>query len=328
VLSRGYTWAEPDYAITQPNTLFRLASVSKMFTSAAIYELLQAHKVNAGDKVFPMLGLAPLPGQTPPPNLNDITVQNLIDHLGGWDATLAAFDPVFASRTIGTFFGLSTFPSKRQIAQYMVGQPLQFTPGTNPNLKDAKGNPRNPYSNFGYVMLGLVVEHVSGKNFIDYVQQQTCAPLGISDVFLGRTLMSLKRSNEALAEDPSLSLTALDPTSTLLLPSAYGGFIVETMDSGGGLIASTPSLARFVHHYAAWGASLRAPGAARTGSESGTRTRVGSRPNGFDYAFTFNTRYNLEGSVDAKGTEYIDHFGSDLEALLDATMLAGASAGG
>jgi len=98
VLSRGYTWAEPDYAITQPGTLFRLASVSKMFTSAAIYELLQANKVSATDKVFPMLGLTPLAGQTPDPQLKDITVQNLIDHKGGWDAKLAGnFDPVFAS---------------------------------------------------------------------------------------------------------------------------------------------------------------------------------------------------------------------------------------
>jgi CubicO group peptidase (beta-lactamase class C family) len=326
VLSRGYTWAEPDYAITQPGTLFRLASVSKMFTSAAIYELLQANKVSATDKVFPMLGLTPLAGQTPDPQLKDITVQNLIDHKGGWDAKLAGnFDPVFASRTIATALGLNEFPTKRQMAQYMVGQKLQFAPGSNPNLKDSQGNPRGPYSNFGFVMLGLVIEHVSGKTFIDDVKQATCAPLGISDVFLGQTLMSHKRPDEALAEDPGLTPTAFDPNSSLLLPAAYGGFIVETMDSGGGLIASTPALVHFAHHYAAWGAALRSSGSsARTGSEPGARTRVGSRSNGFDYAFALNTRYNLEGAIDSNGTDYIDKFGSDLEVLLDATALPGA----
>jgi CubicO group peptidase (beta-lactamase class C family) len=324
-LSRGYTWAEPGYPITQPNTLFRLASVSKAFASAAIYELLKANKVQANDKVFPMLNLSPLPGQTADNRLNNITVQNLIDHLGGWDATLAGFDPVFSSRTIATAMGLNTFPSKRQMAQYMVGKPLQFTPGVKPNLVDSQGRPRGPYSNFGYVMIGLVVEHVTGKTFTDYLKQSILAPLGIQDVFLGGTQMSQRRANEALAEDPGLGLTALDPNSNQLLPSAYGGFIVETMDSGGGLIASVPAVARLAHHYAAWGAALRAPGSARTGSEPGTRTRVGSRGNGVDYAFAFNTRYNLENVVNPNtGIEYIDQFGSDLEALIDSTMFADA----
>jgi CubicO group peptidase (beta-lactamase class C family) len=319
--ARGYTWAEPGYAITQPNTLFRLASVSKALTSAAIYELLKAKKIDKDAPVFPMLGLTPLAGQTPDPRLNSITVQNLIDHTGGWDATLAGFDPVFASRTIAKAMNVQT-PTKRQIAQYMVGQPLQFQPGTKPNLKDASGNPRGPYSNFGYVMLGLVVEHADQPlSFTDHVKQKVLDPLGIQDVFLARTLMSKRRPNEVLSEDPGLNLTALDAGSNVLLPEAYGGFVLETMDAGGGLLATPSALVQFLHTYAAWGAAPRSPKSARTGSEPGTRTRIGSRPNGIDYAFAFNTRVNIEQTVDAKGTEYIDKFGSDLEATLDATTL-------
>jgi hypothetical protein len=168
------------------------------------------------------------------------------------------------------------------------------------------------------VLLGLVIEHVTTMPFINYVQK-IVGPLGISDVFVAGTLMSHRRPNEALAEDPGLNVTALDLNSNQLLPAAYGGFMLETMDSGGGLIASTPSLVQLVHHYAAWGAALRSPGTARTGSETGTRTRIRSRPNGFDYAFTFNTRYNLENVVDNKGLQYIDKFGNDLELLLDST---------
>jgi CubicO group peptidase (beta-lactamase class C family) len=320
LLSRGYTWAESGYPITRPNTLFRLASVSKAFTSAAIYTLLQAGTVHAGDKVFPMLGIKPfkpLPNPPADPRYNDITVQNLIDHLGGFDATLSKFDPVFGSRTIGQAMQLNTYPSKLQMASYMMGRvPLVFAPGTTPNLTDAKGNKRNPYSNFGYVMLGLVVEHATKKSFTDYVKQSVLATLGISDVYLAATLMANRRPNEALAEAPNVVPTALDPNSNALLPVAYGGFVLETMDSGGGLIASVPAVTDLVHHYAAWGAGPRAP-SARTGSEDGTRTRTGSLPNGVDYAFAFNTRWNLENAVDAKGTEYIDKFGSDLEAMLN-----------
>jgi len=124
-------------------------------------------------------------------------------------------------------------------------------------------------------MLGLVIEHVSGKTFIDDVKQATCAPLGISDVFLGQTLMSHKRPDEALAEDPGLTPTAFDPNSSLLLPAAYGGFIVETMDSGGGLIASTPALVHFAHHYAAWGAALRLIGVVSPHRQRAWRTHPG-----------------------------------------------------
>ena len=57
LFARGYTWAEPDYPVTQPNSPFRLASVSKAFTAAVIYELLQAKKLELGLPVFPWLGL-------------------------------------------------------------------------------------------------------------------------------------------------------------------------------------------------------------------------------------------------------------------------------
>ena len=57
-----------------------------------------------------------------------------------------------------------------------------------------------PNSNFGYVLLGLVIEHVTTMSFINYVQK-IVGPLGISDVFVAGTLMSQRRPNEALAED-------------------------------------------------------------------------------------------------------------------------------
>jgi CubicO group peptidase (beta-lactamase class C family) len=308
VFSRGYTWAEPDYAITQPDTLFRLASVSKMFTAGAIYELKKAGLVSGSDKPFRMLNLSAPSGMTANSDVYGITIKDLLDHKGGWDSDKSGFDPVFASRDIGKAMGLSTYPSKKQMAEYMVAQKLQHTPGST-----------YAYSNFGYVMLGLVIEHLSGKDYEEYVKN-ICSAIGVNHVHLAKTTMESRRSNEALAEAPDLSQTALDPNSDKWLPTAYGGFVLQTMDSGGGLLANTEAMASFAHHYAAWttwGNWLRSAGSARTGSENGTRTRVGSRSNGYDYAFAFNTRYNLEDVVDASGTEYIDQFGNDLETLID-----------
>ena len=132
LFARGYTWAEPDYPVTQSDSPFRLASVSKAFTAAVIYQLLQAKKLELSLPVFPWLGLdrAALPGQTVDPRLATITVQQLINHRGGWDSRAANFDPVFSMRRIARRLGLRAGPSSRDIARFMVGEPLQFTPGT------------------------------------------------------------------------------------------------------------------------------------------------------------------------------------------------------
>jgi CubicO group peptidase (beta-lactamase class C family) len=57
----------------------------------------------------------------------------------------------------------------------MVGEPLQFTPGT-----------QERYSNFGYVVLGLVAEKAGASAFHDLVRDQVAAPLGIDRVFRAR----------------------------------------------------------------------------------------------------------------------------------------------
>ena len=145
LFARAYTWAEPDYPVTQADSPFRVASVSKAFTAAVIHQLLQAKKLELSQPVFPWLGLdrAALPGQTVDPRLATITVQQLINHRGGWNSRAANFDPVFSMRRIARRLGLRVGPSSRDIARFMVGEPLQFTPGT-----------QERYSNFGYVMLG------------------------------------------------------------------------------------------------------------------------------------------------------------------------------
>ena len=67
VVNRGYTWAEPNYPITQPGTLFRVASVSKIFTCAAIDRLVSTGRLTLSTAAFPFLGITSklLPTQTP-----------------------------------------------------------------------------------------------------------------------------------------------------------------------------------------------------------------------------------------------------------------------
>jgi CubicO group peptidase (beta-lactamase class C family) len=305
-LQRAYTWAEEGYPITEVGSPMRLASCSKAFTCAAIQRLYDQKDLKANDKVFPLLGITQkaLNSQTPSANINKITVQHLVDHAGGWDSGAASFDAVFSMRKIAKDLGLSGPPSKLDLAKYMFGEPLQFTPGTN-----------SKYSNLGYVLLALIVEKKTGKAFSDFVRDQVLAPDGITDVFLARSRRDQKRASEVFYDDQRVGWTALEPQKDKLVPNCYGGegWAIESMDGGGGLCSTATALARFINLHAVWGLGGRAPGAARTGGMAGVASRAQSRGDGVDFTYIFNTR-NLPGMP-------VDDLGTKINKLLDEQKL-------
>ncbi len=313
-LASGYTWSEPGTPTTAPTTPMRLASVSKAFTSAAIWALAQNDGFDLNTKVFSYLGITTvaLPSQTKDSRVDDITVQELVDHSGGWSRTHGGIDPVFEGRAIAQAFGLSGHVTKRDVARYMYGEPLQFTPGAIPSdygLVDY-------YSNFGYLLLGLVVEQHTGQSFIDYVKSQVLTPLGLSnDVFLGATLRSDALSGEVSYDAPAAGLSAWDPWSTAEVPSAYGTFLIAEMDSGGGLVSSAPALATFIGSNATWGMGGRSPDYARTGEMPGTASRIESRTDGIDWAYIFNTA-EIPTDLDSAGKSTLDRFAAAVNAAI------------
>lgn len=314
-LARAYSWAEPGYAISQPGSEFRVASVSKAFTCAAIKTLANANKLSLSDKVFSTLGITAvaLPGQTADAHIKDITVQNLVDHAGGWlpDAP-GGFHPEFNLRKISTDLGLNGPPAKLDLARYMYGMPLQFQPGTQ-NYGTTNGK---SYSNFGYILLGLMVEHASNQKYVDYVRQSVLAPLGITDLHLARTLANQKAADEVHYHSVGLGNPSYNAASSALVPGAFGGsgYMTETMDSGGGLMATASALARFATIWACWG--LGGPGGARTGGMSGTVSRIQYSGGNAAFAFSFNTGDSIGGKPSGSDTSFIDQFGGDLGSTI------------
>jgi CubicO group peptidase (beta-lactamase class C family) len=295
--SRAYTWAESGYPITQPTSVFRLASCSKAFTCAAIQTLANAGKLvlGAGSNAtlaFPTLGItgAALASQTPSQYINQITVQNLVDHAGGWNDTTSGFDPVFQLRAISQAMGFPRPPTKFEVARYMYGAPLQFQPGT----QNFNTNNQN-YSNFGYLLLRLIVEAVSGIPYVDYIRQNVMSPLGLYDVHLARMLAGPLEWKEVSYDDPAVGPTPFDWASNTLLPNAYGGegYLTDIMDSGGGLMTSGLTLAKLINNWAVWGLGGRAAGSSRSGSMDGVSTWATSRGDGVDWTLTMNTRWQL-----------------------------------
>jgi CubicO group peptidase (beta-lactamase class C family) len=319
-LSRAYTWGEPGYPITEPTSLFRLASCSKTFTCAAITNLYNAKLVSPGTTVFPLLGInsAALPSQTPSPYINSITVQELVDHAGGWNDTTSGFDPVFRLRDIAKDLGLARPPTKMEVARYMYGAPLQFQPGT----QNFNTNNKN-YSNFGYLLLGLVIEAVTGMPYVDYVRQTVLAPLGLNNVHLSRMTAGPVAGAEVSYDEPNVGPTPVDWASNAMLPNAYGGegFLTDTMDSGGGLMTTAQTMATLINKYAVWGLNGRAAGSARSGSMDGTTSWAESRGDGVDWAMVFNTRWQLGRVVgtDSNGNNItvLSQFQSQMDQLMN-----------
>jgi CubicO group peptidase (beta-lactamase class C family) len=278
-LARAYTWAEAGYRLTQPSDRFLLASCSKIFTSAAIQSLYDAKKLTPTTTAYPLLGFS---GPVDPRS-DQITIQHLLDHKGGFDRDKSG-DPTYSMRQIAISQKLGRPVNKLDIAKYMYARSLDFQPGTGP----ADG----VYSNYGYLLLSLVVEHITGMNFFDYVQKTLLQPANITEVLLSSTRANQRPANQAICEDQGLGLSPLDLTSTLQVPFVYGGdgMIKEVAAGSAGIASSTTALAQFIHQHAVWGNGPRAANSTRIGSTPGAYSLAHSRGDDIDWAFAFNTR--------------------------------------
>lgn len=162
---------------------------------------------------------------------------------------------------------------------------LDFDPGT-----------QNHYSNYGYLLAGAVVEHITKMTYFDYVKSALLAPAGITEVKVISTRAVGRTNDEAIAEDEGLGFDPLDLASQPLIPAVYGGDgeINEVGDPNAGMGASAHALTQFIHLHAVWGNGPRAsgppPGPARSGSTPGASTWAQSRPDGVDWAYVINTR--------------------------------------
>lgn len=236
VLARGYGYADIETReMVAPDALFRIASVSKPITAVAALQLAEQGRLSLDAKAFALLPeLTPPPSaSTPDARLQDVTVRQLLTHLGGWDRD-QSFDPMFRSTEIAQALGAPAPADVETVIRYMLGRPLDFAPGE-----------RYAYSNFGFAVLGRVIERVSGQPYEAYVADQVLRPMGITRMRLGRSLLRDRAAGEVRYYDGSASTTSVFPGGGQV-PWPYGGFHLEAMDAHGGWIASVVDLARFI----------------------------------------------------------------------------------
>lgn len=192
---------------------FRIASVSKSITAVAILKLAAAGKLSLQDKVFgpgSLLGAAY--GSKPySSRLRAVTVLHLLQHTaGGWSNN--ANDPMFSH---------PEWPADTLVARTIDQQPLENDPGT-----------VYAYSNFGYCILGRIIEKVTGKSYAAYVQEAVLQPAGIHSMEIGGNQPADRKPGEVVYYGQQ----GQRPYS----------FNLSRMDAHGGWIASATDLARFV----------------------------------------------------------------------------------
>jgi CubicO group peptidase (beta-lactamase class C family) len=240
VYSRGFGFADESTSTAVcPDNIFRTGGLSKQITAITIMHLYEQGRVGLNDTVFGPNGiLNDLIYQTIlDPLVYGITVKHLLSHQGGWDSAISG-DPMFNTYAIAQAMSVPTPPNNETVIQYVLSQQmLDFTPGSS-----AK------FCNLGFSILGEVIEKITSHNYETYVRDTILAPLGITDMHSGRSLLIDRFPNEVHYYDyPGAPLvpSLLDPT--ILVPRQYGGtFSMEISKACGGWIASAQDLCKLL----------------------------------------------------------------------------------
>src|SRR5262249_13604681 len=186
VYARGYGLADIENAMpSTPNTVYRIGSASKCITAIAMMNLLEKGVTTSGGKpvtldtyvyndiLWPYFGVTPGSPKYQA-NLSFVTIRDVLHHVAGWEEAKDLFpmgegNPMLNTKGIAASLGISTTPTAKQIAEYMLDKPVKYTP------------PGSAYSyaNFDPCTIATVIEVLSGQTYESYVQQNVIAPAGI-----------------------------------------------------------------------------------------------------------------------------------------------------
>lgn len=229
VFSKGYGVTNKSSGESVEKTsLFRIASISKSITSVAIMKLVEEGKLNLSDKVFGKDAILGTQYGTLPYSHHEkaITVEHLLTHTAGgeaWDYSFSIFginDPMWKNQEMN---------QNELIGWVLDTRDPSELPGTTFS-----------YSNFGYSVLGRVIEAKTNQPYETYMQENILKPMGITTMRIGGDAESERYPDEVVYHDGEF------------LTNPYGSLIhsmeVRRMDAHGGWIASATDLARFMIH--------------------------------------------------------------------------------
>jgi CubicO group peptidase (beta-lactamase class C family) len=206
LLNKGYGFADLEWNVPNtPTTKFRLGSITKQFTAAAILLLEERGKLTVDDPVKKYMPDAPAAWEK-------ITIFHLLTHTSGI--------PNFTSFPDYAKLEASPTTPTELVARFR-DKPLDFQPGE-----------KWSYSNSGYVLLGYLIEKISGESYAQFVQDNIFKPLGMVN--------SGYDSNSAVIQNRASGYT---PEAGGIVNSGYINMTIPL--SAGGLYSTTEDLLRW-----------------------------------------------------------------------------------
>jgi len=192
-------------------SLFRIASVSKPITSVAIMKLVEAKKLSLDDKVFGPGSILGSRYPTPSDNkkIEKVTVRHLLQHSSGFTNTPS--DPMF------------------QNTSYSHDELIKWVLNADDRKVTREPGSQYEYLNFGYCLLGRIIETKSGKSYEQYVKEAVLGPSGVTAMTIGQNSESSRK-----------------PREVTYYPSNAYNLNVTRFDAHGGWIASPIDLVRFM----------------------------------------------------------------------------------
>ncbi len=301
--AKGYGMAR-DSVECDVNHVFRIASVSKLITATAVMRLCEQERLSLSDQVFGAEGILndSLFRDLSSERMEQITVEHLLRHTSGISSPFG--DPAFANYSVAQNLGVDLPLSVDDMVRYATRCRQKARPGD-----------RYDYSNLGYIILGKIVERVSGVSYESYVRDSILEPAGCYDMFIGRNFSENRAANEAdyYEVKEAEMVDAYDGSGRRTMKS-NGGNNVTLLSSAGGWVASPTELLRLVaaingdgakedilreesiefmlgnsgkHKPVGW-ASVHGSEWIRSGSMAGTSALIKRQKDGYTWVFVTN----------------------------------------
>jgi len=196
--------------------LFRIASVTKPITSVTLFSLIEEDRIRLTDKIFGPGAITGTDYGRPPyhPGVDEITVEHLLTHTGGGWANDAA-DPMFRNLELN---------QAQLIESTLRNRPLDQPPGRH-----------YAYSNFGYCVLGRVIEKITRQSYASHVRDSVLKRCGITEMTIAGNTLAERHPREVKYYD---SRNEREPYA----------MDVARMDSHGGWLARPSDLVQFLMH--------------------------------------------------------------------------------
>lgn len=256
----GYGWMDEARSIpTPPDPMFRVASVTKPMTAALIQLMAAEGRVSLDDPLF-CIGPEPRPGcqlripvhparPVQDERVADITLEDTIRHRTGWVRADCSMGSSEELQVIAADLGITAPPPAWRKAQWLLGTPMRFDPGSNPNEGNGPQDERlDTYCNMGYTSLALVAEQHFAAPIQAIMEAYLFRPLEVTgDIEQGRSLPEDRNPREPHYPCEYTTESAVEPGKEVCAPD--GGLDMESLIGSGGLIATAASVGAVYHEF-------------------------------------------------------------------------------